>query len=217
MFGGMAEGAADLVGDNERTREMLERMGGQSGVTDSFLAAMVGLLGMVAALYVVQSVLRLNGEETSQRAEPVLAAAVGRVRWAAGHLLVAFGGAVVIMLLGGLGLALGHGRGFGPLLGACLMQVTAVWLLGAVAVLAYGVLPRAAVLGWAYAGLSLALGWVGAALNLPDAVMKLSPFEHLAKLPGGDVAWGPVFVLLGLTGVFTAAGLVGLRRRDLQN
>ena len=31
VFGGMADGAADLVGDNEQAREIFERMGGQSG------------------------------------------------------------------------------------------------------------------------------------------------------------------------------------------
>ncbi|MFE4643095.1 ABC transporter permease, partial [Streptomyces sp. NPDC056730] len=107
MFGGITDGAADLVGDNQRTQEIIQRMGGRQGLTDAFLAAMVGMLGMVAALYVVASVLRLYGEETGQRAEPVLAGAVGRLRWAAGHLAIAFGGAVLIMALGGLGLFLG--------------------------------------------------------------------------------------------------------------
>ena len=110
MFGAMTDGAVDLVGDNAQTKEMLERMGGQAGVTDSFLAAMVGMLAMVAALYVVQSVLRLNGEETAQRAEPLLANAVGRIRWATGHLAVAFGGGALIMLIGGLGLGIGYGK-----------------------------------------------------------------------------------------------------------
>lgn len=119
-------------------------MGGQSGITDAFLAAMVGMLGMVAALYVVSSVLRLHGEETSQRAEPVLANAVGRLRWAGGHLVVAFGGAALIMTLGGLGLGLGYGHELGPVLGACLVQVAAVWTLGGLAVLLYGVSPRLA-------------------------------------------------------------------------
>ncbi|MER7169994.1 ABC transporter permease [Streptomyces mesophilus] len=217
MFGTMTEGAADLVGDNEQTKEILERMGGQAGVTNSFLAAMIGMLAMLAALYAVQSVLRLNGEETSQRAEPILAGAVGRVQWAVGHLYVAFGGAALIMLLGGLGLALGYGKDFGPVLGAVLVQTAAVWLLGSFAVLVYGLLPRVAALGWAYAGLSLGLGWLGAALNLPSAVMNLSPFEHLPKLPGNEMQWTPVLVQLALAAVFTVAGLVGLRRRDMQN
>jgi ABC-2 type transport system permease protein len=109
VYGGMTEGAADLVGDNENARRIFERMGGESGLTEAFLASMVGMLGLVAALYIVASVLRLNGEETSGRAEPVLANAVGRLRWAAGHLVIAFGGSALIMLLAGLGVAAGYG------------------------------------------------------------------------------------------------------------
>jgi ABC-2 type transport system permease protein len=215
VFGGMADGAADLVGDNKGTRDIIERMGGQSGLTDAFLAAMTGLLGMAAALYAVQSVLRLHGEETSGRAEPVLAGAVGRLRWAAGHLVIAFGGATLIVLLGGLGLAVGHGAEFGPLLGASLVQLPAVWVLGGIAVLLYGVVPKAAVVAWAAAGGALALGWIGPALSVPQSVLDFSPFGHLPKLPGGELAWTPVLTLTAIAAALVAAGLAGLRRRDL--
>ncbi|OAH16462.1 ABC transporter permease [Streptomyces jeddahensis] len=216
VFGGMTEGAADLVGDNEDAREIFERMGGQAGLTDAFLAAMVGMLGMVAALYVVQSVLRLSAEETSGRAEPVLANAVGRLRWASGHLLIAFGGAVLVMLLGGLGLALGYGKEFGPVLGASLVQVPAIWTLGALALFLYGMFPKASVAaGWAASGLALALGWIGPALDIPQAVMNVSPFGHLPKLPGPEMAWTPVVVLAVVAAGLAAAGMTGLRRRDV--
>ncbi|MFE5025501.1 ABC transporter permease [Streptomyces sp. NPDC056656] len=216
-FGGMTQGATDLVGDNRKTRDIIERMGGQSGVTDAFLATMVGMLGMVAALYIVSSVLRLSGEETSQRAEPVLAAAVGRLRWAAGHLVIAFGGAALIMVLGGLGLGIGYGRNLGPVLGACLTQLAAIWVIGGLAVLLFGVLPRAAVAAWAVAGIALLIGWIGPAFDLPRPVMNLSPFGHLPKLPGGEMAWTPVLTLTAIAVVFVGAGLTGLRRRDLSN
>ncbi|MFJ9176712.1 ABC transporter permease [Streptomyces sp. NPDC102360] len=215
VFGGMTEGAADLVGDSENTKEIIERMGGQSGITDAFLATMVGMLGMVAALYIVQAVLRLNGEETSQRAEPVLANAVGRIAWAGGHLVIAFAGAALIMLLGGVGLAVGHGQEFGAVIGACLVQLAAIWSLGGVAVLLYGVWPRAAAAAWAAAGAALLIGWIGPALKLPQAVMDISPFGHLPKLPGGDMTWGSVIVEVLLAAVFVGVGLVGLRRRDM--
>ncbi|MFF4578171.1 ABC transporter permease [Streptomyces sp. NPDC001373] len=219
VFGGMAEGAAEVVGDNERTRRIIERMGGQSGLTDAFLAAMAGLLGMAAALFAVSCVLRLHGEETSQRAEPLLANAVGRLRWAGGHLAVAFGGSALILLLAGIGLGLGHGGGGGDLaatVGACLAQLPAVWAVGALAVLLYGAAPRYAVAAWAVAGAALALGWLGPALGLPQAVMDLSPFAHLPKLPGPG-AWDPApsLVLTALAAALTAAGLAALRRRDL--
>lgn len=215
VFGGMASGAADLVGDNAQAREIFERMGGQSGLTDAFLATMVGMFGMVAALFAVGSVLRLHSEETSQRAEPVLANAVGRLTWAAGHLAVAFGGAAVIMLLSGVGLALGHGGELPALLAASLVQLPAVWTLAALALLLYGAFPKAATAGWGVAGLCLLLGWIGPALDLPQVVLDLSPFGHLPKLPGSEMAWLPVLALTALAASLVAAGLTGLRRRDV--
>ncbi|MBM7171896.1 ABC transporter permease [Streptomyces sp. G44] len=217
VFGQMASGAADIVGDNENTRDIIERMGGQAGLTDAFLATLTGLFGMVAGLYVVASVLRLHGEETSQRAEPVLAGAVGRLRWAAGHLVIAFGGTVLLMAVCGLGMAVGHGDGgdAGAVLGACLAQLPAIWVLGGLAVLLVGAYPKAAVASWAVVGTCLAIGWIGPALDLPQAVMNLSPFGHLPKLPGAAVSWPPLITLTLLAAALTAAGLAGLRRRDV--
>ncbi|CAM5523436.1 ABC transporter membrane-spanning protein [Streptomyces avidinii] len=253
VFGGMANGAAELVGNNAKTRELIERMGGADGgagggaggsgadggsgaggsggvggvgsavgeagravLTDAFLATMAGMLGLVAALFIVSSVLRLHAEESGQRAEPLLAHSVGRLRWAAGHLAVAFGGSALILLLAGLGLGVGHGEDIGPAVGACLAQLPAVWSVGAVAVLLYGAAPRYAVAAWALAGASLALGWIGPALNLPGAVLDLSPFAHLPRLPGAEALnWTPLLTLTALASLFLAAGLAALRRRDL--
>ncbi|MFJ7630669.1 ABC transporter permease [Streptomyces sp. NPDC097595] len=215
VFGGLAGGAADLVGDNEKAREIFERMGGQSGLTDAFLASMVSVLGTVAALYIAASVLRLHGEETAGRAEPVLAGGVGRLHWAGGHLLIAFGGAALIMAVGGLGLAAGYGHALPAVLGACLVQLPAVWLLGAITALLHGAIPRAAPASWGVVGLCLALGWIGPALDLPQPVMDASPFTHLPKLPGAGMEWGPVLLLTVLSAALVAAALAALRRRDL--
>ncbi|AZM54482.1 ABC transporter permease [Streptomyces sp. WAC 01529] len=215
VFGQMASGAADIVGDNESTRDIIERMGGGSGLTNAFLATMTGLFGMVAGLYVASSVLRLHGEETSQRAEPVLAGAVGRLRWAAGHLVIAFGGTVLLMAVCGAGMAIGHGGEAGALLGACLARLPAIWVLGGLAVLLVGAYPRGAVAVWAVVGVCLAIGWIGPALDLPQAVMNLSPFSHLPKLPGAEVSWPPLITLTLVAVVLVAGGLAGLRRRDV--
>lgn len=215
VYGGLTDGVADFVGDNESAREIFERMGGSSALTNAFLASMIGMLGLIAALYIVSAVLRLHGEETSGRAEPVLAGAVGRLRWAAGHLAIAFGGSAWIMLLAGLGFAAGHGKDIGPILGACLVQVAGVWVIGGAAVLLYGVAPRAAMAAWGLAGAVLLIGWIGPALNAPQAVLDLSPFGHLPKLPGGGMEWAPVLTLLGLAVVLVVGGLVGVRRRDV--
>ncbi|MFJ6788320.1 ABC transporter permease [Streptomyces angustmyceticus] len=222
LFGQLAEGAADLVGGNRQTREIVERMGGQQGLTDAFLATMTGLLGMVAALYAAGAVLRLRGEETGGRAEPVLACAVGRLRWAAGHLAFAYGGTVVVLAAGGLALGAGYGLAahdlggaLGPVLAAALSQVPAVWTLTGLAVLVVGLAPRATGAVWALTGGCLALGWIGPALQLPAWAMDLSPYSHLPKLPGAEATAAPFVWLTALSAVLALGGLAGLRRRDL--
>ncbi|WP_432144358.1 ABC transporter permease [Streptomyces sp. bgisy084] len=222
LFGGIAKGAADLVGGNQQTREIVERMGGQPGLTEAFLATMTGLLGMVAALYAAGAVLRLRGEETAERAEPVLAGAVGRLRWAGSHLAFAYGGTVVILAAGGLALGLAYGLSvddpggqLGPVLAAALSQVPAVWTLTGLAVLVFGLLPKATPAVWALVGGCLALGWLGPSLELPAWAMNLSPYSQLPKLPGADVTAAPFLWLLALSALFAVLGLAGLRRRDI--
>lgn len=222
IFGGIAKGAADLVGGNQQTREIFERMGGQQGLTDAFLATMAGLLGMVASLYAAGAVLRLRGEETGDRAEPVLAGAVGRLRWAAGHLVIAYAGTAVVLACGGLALGVSYGLSvgdlvgkLGPVLAAALAQVPAVWTLTGVAVLVFGLLPKATPAVWAVVGGCLALGWLGPSLNFPQWAMNLSPYGHLPKLPGAEATAAPFLWLLALSALLAAAGLAGFRRRDI--
>ncbi|BFO13863.1 hypothetical protein SHKM778_02510 [Streptomyces sp. KM77-8] len=88
-------------------------------------------------------------------------------------------------------------------------------MIGGITVLLYGLTPRAAVGAWAVAGAVLLIGWVGPALDVPRAVLDLSPFGHLPKLPGGEMAWTPVLVLTALAAALAGAGLAGLRRRDM--
>ncbi|MFJ7268860.1 hypothetical protein ACIQV3_19835 [Streptomyces sp. NPDC099050] len=175
----------------------------------------------MAALFVVAAVLRLGAGESGQRAEPVLAHSGGPLRWVAGHLAVAFGGSALILLLGRLGrLGLGFGRGqsgaLGQTVGGALAQLPAVWVIGAVAALLYGVLPGHASADWAVAGAALILGWIGPALNLPRAVLDLSPFAHLPRIPGSEaLTWGSLLTLTALEATLLAAAPAALRHRDL--
>ena len=71
---------------------MIEKLGGVNGLTDAFLATEMGMLGLLASAFGIQAALRLRAEETALRAEPLLATGVTRTRWAASHLVMAFGG-----------------------------------------------------------------------------------------------------------------------------
>ena len=222
VIGALAAGIGSLVGNNAAARDLFVKLGGQSGLTDALLAAMMGFMGVAASVYAVQATLRLRGEESSGRAEPVLAAAVGRIRWAWSHLVFAVIGPVVLLLLVGLttGLVYGThtgdmGKAVGQLLGSALAQVPAVWVLTGIAVALFGLVPRWSAAAWGALVAFLVLTELGSTLNLSHWVTDISPFSHVPKLTGGTFTVVPLLWLLLVAAALIAVGLAGLRRRDI--
>ncbi|TLW93103.1 ABC transporter permease [Saccharomonospora piscinae] len=222
LFGALASDFGDIVGDNQQMREILARMGGSQGVIDAYLASVANMLGMVVALFAVQAALRMRAEEIAVRAEPLLTVGVSRLRWLAGHLVFVFGGAAAMSLATGLGMGLAHGIRSGDVAGqtgevllACLVQLPAVFVVAGVAVALVGFLPAQATFAWAVAAASLLLSMFGAVLDLPQAVLDVSPFQHVPKLPSVEFTATPMLWLSLVAAALTTAGIAGFRRRDI--
>ncbi|MEV6644747.1 ABC transporter permease [Amycolatopsis sp. NPDC051371] len=222
VFGSIASGIGGLVGSSPQAQEIMARLGGSEALTQAFLAAMAGLFAMVASLYGIQAVLRMRGEETAIRLEPVLATSVGKLRWAAGHLVFAFFGTAVLLLAGGLFMGLANGLRTGDVggsvgdsLAGMLVQLPAAWVVVALAVTIFGLLPGFSAAAWAVGSLALLLSLFGPVVNLPQAVLDVSPFQHPPKIPGQELVATPLVWLTAVAVVALVAGLVGWRRRDV--
>ena len=219
-FGSIAQDIGDVIGDSADVRDALTRLGGAESLVDAYLAATFGVMALIAAAFAVGSVLRLRGEESDGRAEPLLATAVSRTRWALGHTLVALGGTAVLMLVAGLFAGAAHAAQTGDagqlprLLGAALAQVPAAWVLAGFALAIFGLLPRATLAAWAALALCLALAELGPVVELSQSVIDLSPFAHSPQLPGGSFTAAPAW-LAAIAAALAAAGLAALRRRDI--
>jgi ABC-2 type transport system permease protein len=222
VLGGAATSADDFLRDaNPQVREAFERLGGSTVVIDAFLAAVFGLLGILAAAQAVQIALRLRAQEEQGLAEPLLVASVGRPRWAAGHVLFVGIGPALSLAVAGLAGAVTFGladhhlvHDLAIVMRAAVVQLPAVWTVGAAAVLLFGLAPRWSAAGWALVGACFTLGQVGAALGLDQWILDLSPFTHVPALPG-HAFWLPIGLLAGAAGALAAAGVVAFAHRDL--
>jgi ABC-2 type transport system permease protein len=222
-IGVVANGIGQLIGSSKAVDKALTKIGGQSALTNAYLAACMSLIGLMAACYAVSVVLALRSEETDGQSELVLAGAVSRLRWGGSHLLVVAAGAVTVLVLGGLGMALGFGIASSSLstqlprlLGASLVQVPAALLVAGVAAALVGWLPRwSGPAAWSALGLCGFIGIIGPAFNLSPHVLDISPFTHVPKLPGGVLSATPLIWLSAATLALAAAGLAGLRQRDI--
>jgi ABC-2 type transport system permease protein len=220
LVGGLAANVEGFL-NNPNARDLITSLGGEKGLVDAFLSLELAFAGIVASAYGIQVVMRLRAEEVGLRAEPVLATAVSRVRWAMSHLVIALAGTTLLMVLAGAGAGLVRGAQTGAMseavrvFSAALVQLPAAWVLAAIVVAAFGLAPRFVVAGWVALAGFVVLGELGPLFGLSQWALDISPFAHVPKLPGGAFSPAPLVALTAIAALLVAAGLVGLRRRDI--
>lgn len=202
IFGALSEQIRGLKG---AATEWYKGFGGDVDLMGAYWASMMQIAGTAVWMYVVTLMLRLHHDEAQGTLEAVLATAVSRLRWLGAHAVNALAGATILM--GGFAVAMSITGGsvlggtrplLGDLLGAAAVELPAITVLGATAVLATAVAPRwSSSLAWALVVLSIVAGpMFGVSLGLPPWLLDLSPFTHVPNAPAAAVTLAP---MLGLT------------------
>jgi len=219
-YGSIGDSIAQYVRDNPEVAQFLP--GGADDVVNSYLSLTAGLSALLAASFGVSSMLRVRAEETSGRAEMVLATPTSRWSWLAGQLSVALGGSALALAAFGLGEGAAYGATISDagqvprLIGIALVYLPAVWLVIGVTVLAVGWLPRpAAIVAWVVIAYCAVVALFADSFDLPGWSRRASPFVHTPRVPLDDLAVPPLAVLALLAAALVGAGYAGLRRRDI--
>jgi ABC-2 type transport system permease protein len=221
MYGSILGDVEGMLKNVPAVDGALKKTGGSS-LVESFASIVMIVNAVIAAVCVVLAVLRPRAEEDAGRAEALLATGLSRTRWVASHLIVGLLGGTLAMLLSGVGFGLAGAASTGEhqlmlsLPGAALAYAPALWVTGGVAVLLFGWLPRASAAAWLVPVYAFVVGYLGQILQFPGWLNDISPFGHVPELPANDMRWTPMVVLTAVAVALLSAGLVGLRRRDLE-
>jgi ABC-2 type transport system permease protein len=222
LIGSVVHGIGGELG-GDTAKDIVVRMGGTGALEQAFVAVAFCMLGMIAAAFAISLTLRLHQEEAGQRAEAVLAGAVSRSRWLAGHLVVALIGPAVAIVVAGVAAGLTYGIAAGDVSGKlwttvanAVVQLPAVWLPAAVAVALFGVAPRFSALAWGVLVGFIALYLIGSLSGFPQWVLDAEPFAHVPRVTGGAFTAVPLVWLLAFDVVLIAVGTAAFRRRDIQ-
>lgn len=215
MYGALMDVVVEAIVSNPALAGFLLE---SPALVDALVQMLVGILG---AGFVLQTLAGLRGEETSGRLE--LELSTGRSRWSrlALHTAVVAVGAVVVVAAGSTAfalttaIALDDPGSVGRIVAAGAWQIPAVLVFAGLSVALFGVVPRMQVLAWALFVAAAVVTFMGPTLRLTEAQMRVSPFGAVGMAPVGPVDSTGVAVLLVLTVVLVAAGLVGFRRRDV--
>lgn len=186
----------------------------------AFLVTVLSLIGIIAAVPGVQTMLRVRTEELSDRVEPIIATATPRRKYFGSNVLLALGAPAVLVLIAGLVVsvlaATAHiGITWTGAIGQAVATIPAVWTVVAVSVAVVGAHPQVRMAAWAGVLLSFGLTLLGPTFGLPDWALAISPFWHVPNVSAPAPDWlGLVWITL-VTLVLLAVGFTGFRRRDL--
>jgi ABC-2 type transport system permease protein len=221
VFGALSE---QIFGMKGAATEWYATFGGDADLLGAYWASMMQIAGMAVAAYVVTLMLRLHHDEAQGTLEPVLGTAVSRLRWLAAYAVNAAAGATLLILLFAGGVVVTGGLVLGDpvsllrdLVGAALVQLPAVGVLGAAVLVLVLLVPRWSVgLSWTLVAAGIFVGpMFGPSLGLPTWLLDLSPFTHVPNAPAVAISLEPVLGLIAAFAVLAAADIVAMRRRNL--
>ena len=221
VFGRFATSVKDILAANSAVKQILA-----AGATtpDALLGALLvtilSLIGIIAAVPGVQTMLKVRAEEMDDRVEPLMATAVARPRYYASNVVLALLESAVYLLMAATLIAVlvsgaDLGLSFSEVLVQAVAVVPAVWTITAVSVAVVGAKPHARLAAWIGVVASFGLTLLGPTFGLSDWVLAISPFWHVPTTTSGSpdlsgLVWISLFTL-----AFVAIGFAGFRRRDL--
>ena len=222
VFGMMIGAIVDFIHKDDTYRRLLESMGVDMSVpVIGFLSYLAVFFALPFAAFVGWRLGAVRQEEADGRLDNLLVRGVVRWRWLAATTLHAFGAAVVLVVTAGAALWLG-GRlvdagvtasGVAEPLAGTLPLIA---LFTGLAVLTFGVIPRlTVVVPVGLAVLSYLLDTFGAMLDWPAPVLALSPFHHLARLPGSPLTLTSAAAMTAVGVLAAVAGIAAFSRRDV--
>jgi ABC-2 type transport system permease protein len=221
VFGALSEQIGGLEGE---ATEWYSTFGGDADLLGAYWASMMQVAGLAVAAYVVTLLLRLHHDEAQGTLEPVLGTAVSRLRWLSAYAVNALAGATLLILLFAVAMVITGGLVLGDtasllrdLVGAALVQLPAIGVLGAAVLALVMLVPRWSVgLSWVLVVFAIFVGpMFGPSLGLPSWLLELSPFTHVPNAPAVSVSAGPMIGLLAACLLLAGAGASAMHRRNL--
>ena len=221
VFGYFATSVEDILRNDSAVGQILAAgAASPDALISEFMVTILSMVGIIASVPGVQTMLKVRHEEFDDRVEPLLAGAITRGRYLASNVLIALLAPAIYVLIAGVIIAVfannaDIGMTFAQVMEQATASISAVWTVVALAVAVVGARPAVLLAAWAGVLLSFALTILGPPFNLWDWVLAISPYWHIPNITTADDSWTGLIWISCVTVFFLALGFAGFRRRDL--
>ncbi len=218
-FGYLASSLGDVIGPDSPFAKAFASSGQSIDLAFAFVLILLQIMGIIAAVYGVQVMMRVYAEEIDYRLEPPLAASLARWQLLASHAVIAILGPATALLIGGVAISLtatDPALTTGNLVRQVLAEIPAVAILVGVSVATIGARPQVRLASWAAVVATFALTILGPLFNLWDWILGISPLWHVPNVTDPDMSVGSIVGLVVVAAGFVTIGFLGFRRRDVR-
>lgn len=187
-----------------------------------FVVTLMKIISIISTIPVLLFILKLKSEEFKNRTEHLLARAVSRTELMAGYLLISFLASFIMLILSVIGLwsagiaVMEDPISFSIVFNSAVVYLPAIWVMIGLAVLLIGYLPQRANLTWVYLGYSFFVVYLGQLIQIPEWMVKLSPFGNIPQIPIADMNFSNLLLLTIIAAVLTITGFIGYNHRDIK-
>lgn len=217
-FGYLASSLGEVLGPDSPFAQALASRGQSVDLTFAFILTLLQLLGIIAAVYGVQIMMRVHAEEIDYRLEPPLAASVPRWRLLASHVVMAIVGPAVALVIGGIAMSVTASDAAittWTVVRQVLAEIPAVAILIGVSIATIGARPQVRLASWAAVAATFALTLLGPIFNLWDWILGISPLWHVPNVTDPAASYTSILGLALIAVAFATVGFLGFQRRDV--
>jgi ABC-2 type transport system permease protein len=217
-FGSVGDSFNTAAADNKTLQDVL---GGGRSAANAFVSFVVILVALICIGFVISGVGRAADEERDDRLEPLLAGALSRPRWCAGHAVALVVGVTFVALAGGLGLGISNAITTGDssqvwrLMGATIAYLPAAALLLGLSAALYGLKPSLLWISWLPFVFVTVVAVLGDALQLPGWVKNISPMNWVGRVPLENASPAALIGALAAAAALAALTLRAFHDRDI--
>jgi len=221
VFGYLVSSLGSVFSHNEQIAKLLAGGSVPTDMTFEFIGTLLQVLGVIAALYGVQIMMRVYSEEMSGRVAPLIAGTASRRRVYLSHVAIALGGPSIALLASSLMIGVvanyrGASVSASDIVQQALVELPAIWVLIGVSIATIGARPVARLAAWAAIVVTFVLTILGPLFKLWDWVLGISPLWHVPNVVDPNADWSQLAWLGGFLLLFFLVGFVGFSKRDIE-
>ena len=222
-YGSVMGDLESFIASNDFFKQMLAATGTNLPLVEQFVTMLMSIMAVVACIPALNMILKIRGEEKKGRNENIYARSVSKTRYLSGYFIISVVTSIVMVFFTAIGLwsaaysSMEDPIAIGTVLKAGMVYLPALWVMIGIALLLISYLPRHTSFIWFYLGFTGFAIYIGKMMQLPEWVIRLSPYGYIPQIPAQEMNWSSLAVLSIVAILFTGMGYIKYTKREMIN